>query len=412
MDDSSTHDIWRSYSDMMSGLLLLFVLIMAVCLMQAQKNYTEKLAEQARQIQTQSELEASQLQVDEQQVKLNEQTATLSLQAAALERLQATLEAQKLTLGEKESEIAASQAQVQAQNVLLAQQESELTAQSTSLQTKESELALSQSQLTAQQALLAQQESELAQQESELNLNKSQLALQGAALASKESELTASQQMLDSANAVMAQQKTRIDQIIGVKAELIEALNEEFDSNQISVTIDKETGAILLDSSVLFDYNEFQLTMAGQRILDQILPVYCSVLLSDEYFGYVAEIIIDGYTDSTGSYITNLELSQNRAYAVAQHMYMSMSRVLTPDKFDMLTAKLTANGKSSSNPILDAYGNEDMARSRRVEIKFRLRDEEMLSELQSIIEGGNSQSPQSAAGMGLGVGIGETQPGY
>ena len=41
MRDTSRHNVWRSYSDMMSGLLLLFVLIMAVCLMQAQKNYIE-----------------------------------------------------------------------------------------------------------------------------------------------------------------------------------------------------------------------------------------------------------------------------------------------------------------------------------------------------------------------------------
>ena len=47
MDDSSSLNVFRSYSDMMSGLLLLFILIMAVCLMQAQKNYSEKLAEQA-----------------------------------------------------------------------------------------------------------------------------------------------------------------------------------------------------------------------------------------------------------------------------------------------------------------------------------------------------------------------------
>ena len=37
-------NVWRSYSDMMAGVLLLFVLIMCVTLFQAQKNYVEKLA--------------------------------------------------------------------------------------------------------------------------------------------------------------------------------------------------------------------------------------------------------------------------------------------------------------------------------------------------------------------------------
>ena len=39
------HNVWRSYSDMMAGLLLLFVLVMCISFMQAQKNYQEKIAE-------------------------------------------------------------------------------------------------------------------------------------------------------------------------------------------------------------------------------------------------------------------------------------------------------------------------------------------------------------------------------
>lgn len=35
-------NVWRSYSDMMAGVLLLFVLIMCVTLFQAQKSYQEQ----------------------------------------------------------------------------------------------------------------------------------------------------------------------------------------------------------------------------------------------------------------------------------------------------------------------------------------------------------------------------------
>ena len=52
----------------------------------------------------------------------------------------------------------------------------------------------------------------------------------------------------------------------------------------------------------------------------------------------------------------------------------------------MLLSRLTANGKSSSNLIMTAEGVEDADASRRVEIKFRLRDEEMLAELQKVLE--------------------------
>ena len=330
MRDTSSHNVWRSYSDMMSGLLLLFVLIMAVCLMQAQKNYTEKLAEQAKQLQTQSALDASQTQIDEQASQLASQQSTLDEQAAALEQLQSTLAAQAAELENKEKDLLASQQKLDDQNSLLLQQEAELEK--------------------------------------------------------RDQALAASQQKLDEQTTLMSQQQEKIDQIIGVKADLIASLNDEFKANQISVQIDYQTGAIVLDSSVLFDYNESVLTDAGYGILAQILPVYCRVLLSTEYESYLAEVIIDGYTDTTGDYITNLDLSQRRAFAVAEYLMNTKDSFLSSEESAILTQKLTANGRSMSNPILDEYGNVDMDASRRVEIKFRLKDEEMMAELQEIIE--------------------------
>ena len=38
-----------------------------------------------------------------------------------------------------------------------------------------------------------------------------------------------------------------------------------------------------------------------------------------------------------------------------------------------------------ANPILDAHGNVDKDASRRVEVKFRLKDDEMIQELNEIM---------------------------
>ena len=43
--ENNSFNVWRSYSDMMAGVLLLFVLIMCVTLFQAQKSYNESIQE-------------------------------------------------------------------------------------------------------------------------------------------------------------------------------------------------------------------------------------------------------------------------------------------------------------------------------------------------------------------------------
>ena len=97
MNDAGGHNVWRSYSDMMSGLLLLFVLIMAVCLMQAQKNYNDRLAEQTSRLQTQDELEQTREELTQRESEIEAQSLTLT-------DLQNTLEAQASALATKESE--------------------------------------------------------------------------------------------------------------------------------------------------------------------------------------------------------------------------------------------------------------------------------------------------------------------
>ena len=48
---------------------------------------------------------------------------------------------------------------------------------------------------------------------------------------------------------------------------------------------------------------------------------------------------------------------------------------------------MTANGRSYSNLIYDEDGKENQEASRRVEFKFRLKDEEMVEEMIKILNG-------------------------
>ena len=70
-------NIWRSYSDMMAGVLLLFVLIMCVTLFQAQKSYNDSLKERDEKIALQEKYTEELL---EKQSALDKQAGTLKSQ--------------------------------------------------------------------------------------------------------------------------------------------------------------------------------------------------------------------------------------------------------------------------------------------------------------------------------------------
>ena len=107
--------------------------------------------------------------------------------------------------------------------------------------------------------------------------------------------------------------------------------------------------------------------------------------MHSDYSDYIAEIIIEGHTDTQGAYMYNLELSQKRALSVCKYCLDIISE---DDRFDSdyIRSITTANGRSWSNPIYSADGKIDMDASRRVEFKFTLKDDEMINKMKDIFE--------------------------
>lgn len=175
-----------------------------------------------------------------------------------------------------------------------------------------------------------------------------------------------------------------LTKIVGVKSDIIAALKEEFSGSELTVNVDEQTGAITFDTGIFFAYGSAYIQQAGEAFLNTFVPQYLSVLLSEEYKDYVAEIIIEGHTDLDGTYMMNLGLSQQRALAVAQFC-LEWNNSLTDDQTNTLRKILTANGRSFSNPVYDQDGNVDAQASRRVVFKFRLKDEEMVSAIQDLL---------------------------
>ncbi len=133
------------------------------------------------------------------------------------------------------------------------------------------------------------------------------------------------------------------------------------------------------EPSMLFDEGRSDLKPLFKDILDDFFPRYIEVLGREEYRDKIREIRIEGHTNSNGDYFSNMELSQDRTRTVLQYCLS-----ITPsDKVEWLREVITANGLSSSHPVMH-NGVEDKNLSRRIEFRIRTNAEEVLEEIRAI----------------------------
>ncbi|MCR5410152.1 MAG: OmpA family protein [Lachnospiraceae bacterium] len=250
---------------------------------------------------------------------------------------------------------------------------------------KEQELEVQTAELEEERGIVSQQKTTLDEQEKKLNAQEQALAEQGEKIAIQEETLKEQHELLDKLEAIMSEQQQKLDDIIGVRADLVEDLSNEFNNSDLKVSVDETTGAITFDASILFDYNKSVLKPSGKEFLADFLPRYADVLLSQKYKDNISEILIEGHTDTEGNYMSNLELSQKRALAVAEYCLSDNSKILSDKQLEEMRSLISATGRSYSNPIYDGNGKIDMAASRRVEFLFRLTDEEMVREMIEIL---------------------------
>lgn len=174
--------------------------------------------------------------------------------------------------------------------------------------------------------------------------------------------------------------------LTSTRMKIISMLQDEFEKENIDIVVDPKTGAIQLNESILFDTDKSELKEEGKDFARKFIPIYVNILLGNEEIkSQVSQIIIEGHTDDEGGYLYNLKLSQVRSLSVAEFL-------LNPEfnynhKEDM-EKYLTINGRGYAEPVLDKSGNINKNASRRVEVKFRLKEEEVLLQIQKELEKG------------------------
>jgi outer membrane protein OmpA-like peptidoglycan-associated protein len=120
---------------------------------------------------------------------------------------------------------------------------------------------------------------------------------------------------------------------------------------------------VLGENSVRFDTNKSTLTATAKANLDKLVSVFKSYADTD--------IVIYGYTDSTGSAEYNLNLSQQRANSVEKYLE---SKGLNMSRFKMV-------GMGIADPIATNDTPEGRSQNRRVEFAITA-NEKMVQDAQ------------------------------
>lgn len=148
---------------------------------------------------------------------------------------------------------------------------------------------------------------------------------------------------------------------------------------------DPKTQALAMDAEVLFGYGSATLRPEAQRIIYTVATKFLPRLLSNhDVDSQLQEIAVIGHTDTVGTYIWNMDLSQRRAYSV---MRAVVEATYGQPHAERLRDLITASGKSEVEPVM-VDGHYDPDRSRRIELHIRFRNEDLLKRL--VGEGANA----------------------
>lgn len=346
---SSDQNFWISYADLMAGLLFVFILLIGAIVV--------------KYVYVQTDLKGIKNDLEEQTRVLHLNQQELSQKKRDFLRLSADMNVTSSSL--------------QIAQELLMQKESNLDEATAKLQLSDREIENLKKLLLDTELARDEIKGQLVASQMELGTTTQTLKLKDGELellSAKLLESTAShQQLVEDLNLT----KARIKNLTGIRIKVVQELKEKLGKK---INIDPNSGAIRLPASVLFAVDSYELKPEAKKQLKETLQPYLDVLLNDETIREnIDHIVIEGHTDSDGSYMHNLDLSQKRAYSVMAFIYS-----LDEKRTAMLQKYLSANGRAYSDLILK-NGVEDKEASRRIEIKFNLSNKKAIEEIETFL---------------------------
>ena len=135
-----------------------------------------------------------------------------------------------------------------------------------------------------------------------------------------------------------------------------------------TIVVDCHDNRISFGEAGRFDHNRFFLNAEGQKALQDVVPLVLDAADSDEGKKWFKQIVIEGFTDTDGSYLYNLHLSLQRSEWVMCSLLdsrSSLQKSISSEQQIQIRKLFLAGGVSFNN------AKESKEASRRVELRMQ-----------------------------------------
>jgi len=371
-------NFWISYADLMAGLLFVFILLIGAIIVKSTllKN---SLRDKESTLESQSEV------LERQSEDINKKSIEIKIRDEEINKLKNLLAQREQYIYDSNKRLIISENTLKLKDKEISKLNQMLLAQNTKMDRYTDKIMILQNlssdynqTIKNQKTIIDDYKNRVLIMSDRLSKSTQKLKLTDEKLLKLLQTLDNKQTKYDELLAKLQAQKAKIKSLTGIKVKVIAELKSALGNK---INIDKNSGSLRLSSNILFDKGSAILKDGAKTELKSSFIEYVNTLISNSNISeHIDKIIIEGHTDSDGGYLYNLGLSQKRAYAV-------MNYLLTLDyiKKHNIQTKLVASGRSYLDPI-KVDGIEDKDASRRIEIKFRLKNEDAMYEIERILD--------------------------
>jgi len=362
---SENTNFWLSYADLMAGLLFVFILVIGAIVVKS--------------IVLKSNLE-------NKKKSLNSSLNLILLRDKEVQRLRILLAKRETDLNTTSKELLISKDTLKLKTKEIINLNNILLSQNTKIDDFNNKIVILQNLVNSADVNISNQNKKIQDYKNRVLILSNKLTDKNNTLRLKDKKLLTLLQALDNKKTKyddlvykLKSEKAKIKSLTGIRLKVIAELKQSLGKH---VQIDTKSGSLRLSSNILFDKGSAKLKESSKKELKKVFIDYIGALTSNRNIkSHIDRIVIEGHTDSDGSYLYNLNLSQKRAYAVMNYLL-----TLKFTKKNHIKPLLVASGRSYLDPIYNSKHKEDKDASRRIEIKFRLKNDDAMNEIERILD--------------------------